>query len=185
MSFRKYGGLDYSQNNNIVRNNVLNSVNFSNTNIVGQLNSKTISNSHIDLSGNSLLNVGNIYFSDGTSQSTASTSSDYRIKINVENLDNTFIVDKLRPVIYNKNNSNKKEIGLIAHEVQEIYPYLVNGEKDGENIQSLNYIGLIPVLIKEIQELKTRIVELEYKNKIDLNSNNSYYIKYLKWFGCQ
>ena len=46
---------------------------------------------------------------------------------------------------------------LIAHELQEIYPYLVNGLKDGENLQSVNYIGLIPILIKEVQELKKEI----------------------------
>jgi hypothetical protein len=28
--------------------------------------------------------------------------------------------------------SEKQDIGLIAHELKEIYPELVNGEKDGE-----------------------------------------------------
>ena len=56
---------------------------------------------------------------------------------------------------------NKESIGLIAHEVQEYYPFLVEGEKDGEQTQSVNYIGLIGVLIKEIQELKKRVLNLE------------------------
>ena len=59
----------------------------------------------------------------------------------------------------------KQDIGLIAHELQEIYPELVNGEKDGEQFQSVNYIGLIPILIKEIQELKKEIKSV----KIELN----------------
>jgi hypothetical protein len=57
---------------------------------------------------------------------------------------------------------------LIAHEVQEYYPFLVEGEKDGYNTQSVNYIGLIGVLIKEIQELKREIKILKQLNKIDL-----------------
>ena len=57
---------------------------------------------------------------------------------------------------------NKKEsIGLIAHELQEEYPFLVEGDKDEPVIQSVNYNGLIGVLIKEIQELKKRVYYLE------------------------
>ena len=97
------------------------------------------------------------------------TPSDYRIKENVTQIDSTF-VDKLNPVTYLNTKSGKQDIGLIAHELQEIYHELVNGEKDGENLQSVNYIGLIPILIKEIQELKKEIklvkIELnELKNK--------------------
>jgi hypothetical protein len=54
---------------------------------------------------------------------------------------------------------------LIAHEVQEYYPFLVEGEKDGKQTQTVNYNGLIGVLIKEIQELKKRVLDLEKKLK--------------------
>lgn len=89
------------------------------------------------------------------------TPSDYRIKKDVVTLDETFTVDKLRPVTYNNTKLDKQDIGLIAHELQEIYPFLVNGEKDGENFQTVNYTGLIGILIKEIQELKERVKKLE------------------------
>jgi hypothetical protein len=45
-------------------------------------------------------------------------------------------------------------MGLIAHELQEEFPFLVTGEKDGDEHQSVNYNGLIALLIKEVQELK-------------------------------
>jgi len=89
------------------------------------------------------------------------SASDYRIKKDVVTLDETFTVDKLRPVTYNNTKLDKQDIGLIAHEVQEIYPFLVTGEKDGENLQSVNYTGLIGILIKEVQELKERVKKLE------------------------
>jgi hypothetical protein len=38
---------------------------------------------------------------------------------------------------------------------------LVEGEKDGKEYQSLNYTGLIGVLVKEIQELKKRFSNME------------------------
>jgi hypothetical protein len=78
------------------------------------------------------------------------TTSDYRIKENVASIDflPVFTVDNLRPVIYTNKISGKQDIGLIAHELQEYYPFLVKGEKDGEENQSINYIGLIGILIK-------------------------------------
>jgi len=94
---------------------------------------------------------------------TFTSTSDYRIKENIQNLDESFNVDKLRPVTYTNKNTKKQDIGFIAHEVQEEFPYLVSGEKDGEEMQSLNYIGLIGVLVKEIQELKKRVSILENK----------------------
>ena len=90
-------------------------------------------------------------------------TSDYRVKENIISLDDSFVVDNFRPVTYNNKLSGKKDIGFIAHEIQEIYPFLVSGEKDGEQTQSLNYIGLIGVLTKEIQELKKRVQVLENK----------------------
>ena len=48
-------------------------------------------------------------------------------------------------------------MGFIAHELQEHYPFLVSGEKDGTENQSVNYTGLIALLVKEIQELKQDI----------------------------
>ena len=94
---------------------------------------------------------------------TFESSSDYRIKEDVTILDDSFNVNKLRPVTYTNKNTEKRDIGFIAHEVQQEFPYLVSGEKDGEQMQSLNYIGLIGVLVKEIQELKKRVQILENK----------------------
>jgi hypothetical protein len=102
-----------------------------------------------------------------------SNTSDYRIKENVVDLKETdYTVDQLRPVHYFNNRSNKEDIGFIAHELQETYPFLVAGEKDGKEMQTVNYIGLIGVLVKEVQQLKktvehqkTTIETLENTNK--------------------
>jgi len=82
--------------------------------------------------------------------------SDYRIKEDIQSLNETYTIDNLRPVIYKNKITQKQDIGIIAHELQEYYPFLVNGEKDGEEMQSVNYNGLIGILIKEIQELKRK-----------------------------
>jgi hypothetical protein len=64
-------------------------------------------------------------------------------------------------VTFKFKKDDKESIGLIAHELQEFYPFLVEGEKDGETTQTVNYNGLIGVLIKEIQELKREVKELK------------------------
>jgi hypothetical protein len=109
-----------------------------------------------------VMNNNNITLGTGTvSAASYNTTSDYRIKENAAILDETFSVDKLRPVTYTNLNSGKQDIGLIAHELQEVYPFLVTGEKDGQEMQTVNYTGLIGVLIKEIQDLKKDVAQLK------------------------
>jgi hypothetical protein len=85
------------------------------------------------------------------------STSDYRIKENVVPIaqhKTELTVDKLNPVIYHNTQMKKTDMGFIAHELQEEFPFLVTGEKDGEEYQSINYLGLIALLVKEVQELK-------------------------------
>jgi hypothetical protein len=86
-------------------------------------------------------------------------TSDYRIKQNVKKLDNTYVLDNLRPVSYYNTKSQSQDIGFIAHEVQKEIPLVVSGEKDGEKMQSINYNGLIPILVKELNEQKQENAE--------------------------
>ena len=148
-TIRKINGVDFDGSKDIsfnVGSSISTDPSF-NSMIVG--NTSTVNKIILNSSGNVTANSFN-------------ATSDYRVKENVQQLDPTlFNVDKLNPVTYNKIDSGKQDIGFIAHEVQEVFPYLVTGEKDGEQTQSLNYLGLIGVLVKEIQELKKRVAILE------------------------
>ena len=102
-----------------------------------------------------MLQIQNKKIYDLQESTSFNTPSDYRIKANVIPLsDTSFSVDLLRPVTYTNKSLGKQDIGFIAHEVQEHFPFLVNGEKDSEEYQTLNYTGLIGLLTKEIQDLK-------------------------------
>ena len=112
----------------------------------------------------------NVIFKDSTfaaitcegtaTAATVTQSSDYRIKENVTELNEMDTVDALVPIQYNNTVSGNHEFGLLAHELQEIYPDLVNGEKDGDEYQEVHYNGLIGVLVKEVQDLKQRLAVL-------------------------
>ncbi|MEI7677609.1 MAG: tail fiber domain-containing protein [Bacteroidales bacterium] len=56
----------------------------------------------------------------------------------------------------------KKHYGLIAQEIQAIYPDLVYEKEDG--YLAVDYTGLIPILIQSVKELKTEIESLKTKN---------------------
>ena len=115
---------------------------------------------------------------NGAVQATSYNAlSDYRIKENIIPISDTdFSIDPLKPVYYSMKGSQKKDLGFLAHEVQENLPFLVSGEKDGKDMQSINYNGFIALLVKEIQDLKSemkvlkeRVGELEKGSEIDLS----------------
>jgi hypothetical protein len=104
------------------------------------------------------------------------TLSDYRIKDDVISLKNSeYNIDNLKPVYYTNKKTNKKDFGFIAHQIQEEFPFMVIGEKDekdannNEIYQGVCYVSLIALLVKEVQELKIRIRDLEEKKTITNN----------------
>jgi hypothetical protein len=89
--------------------------------------------------------------------------SDYRLKTDVVSLDEVASagVDGLRPLQYVNTTTGRGDIGFFAHEVAELYPFLVHGDKDASGVfQSLNYTGLIGILVKEVQALKAALARL-------------------------
>lgn len=103
-----------------------------------------------------------------TSATTYTTSSDYRLKENVAPM--TGALDKvalLKPVTYTWKNSGEEGQGFIAHELQEVIPDAVVGEKDGMETyeedgvektrikpQGIDTSFLVATLTAAIQELK-------------------------------
>jgi hypothetical protein len=129
--------------------------------MTGAYNNSTAVGSGAIITASNQVRLGN---SACTAEATSFiATSDYREKDNVIDLDETFNVDVLRPVFYDFKPLGKKHIGFIAHEVQEFYPFLVSGEKDGKATQAMNYNGLIGILTKEIQVLKKKVLVQEAK----------------------
>ena len=69
-------------------------------------------------------------------------------KENIKPLDK--IIDKLKPVSYYNPLSKLNEFGFIPEEVEKVIPEIVDD-------QTINVVGLIPILVKEIQDLKKQI----------------------------
>ena len=146
--------------------------NFNSVNTSGNINLN--SGGHLNItsgninqtSGSINLTSGNIFMTSGSLKLTSGSvtaasfnaSSDYRLKYDIQTISgNYYTVDNLRPVSYSFKQSNDAHIGFIAHELQEQFPFAVTGEKDGIDMQSINYLEIIPILVKEIQELKKEV----------------------------
>ncbi len=97
------------------------------------------------------------------------TSSDYRLKENVNySFDATTELKKLKPAKFNfKTDSGTIVEGFLAHEVSDVVPIAVTGEKDAVDddgnpvYQGIDQSKLVPLMVKTIQELETRIAALE------------------------
>lgn len=94
------------------------------------------------------------------------STSDYRVKENVVAIDESAaeLIDYLRVVEFNfKETPNDKQVGFIAHELQAVIPEIVTGEKDGEQLQTINMTKIVPYLVKALQETNAKVKELEQK----------------------
>jgi hypothetical protein len=91
------------------------------------------------------------------------TSSDYRLKQDLKDYSGLLLVNSIKTYDYEWKSDNTRMHGVLAHELQEIIPYAVNGKKDGEQMQGVDYSKLVPVLVKAIQELSEKVKQLENK----------------------
>ena len=89
-------------------------------------------------------------------------SSDYRLKTDIQDMSSaTARLLALKPRNFKWISNGIAGDGFIAHELAEVVPEAVVGEKDGEEMQLMNQSALIPLLVKTIQELEARIAVLE------------------------
>lgn len=114
-------------------------------------------------------NVGNWYlYGNGTTSFT----SDSRLKKNIETTRDGYLDDisKLRVVKYNWRNDEEgksKELGLIAQEVEQVFPGLVQDDiekisQDDDTVYKTVKQSVLPfILLKAIQELKAQNDELK------------------------
>ena len=101
--------------------------------------------------------IANISFNSGGTAVNYNTGSDYRLKEDLQTFNGLDILNNISVYNYKWKGVDFRGYGVIAHELQSIFPDAVTGEKDAEEMQSVDYSKLVPVLIKSVQELKKEI----------------------------
>ncbi len=132
-------------------------VNTSSISTLSVKNSDTVDNLHASSFMRSDANTtctGTITCANLVANGEITAYSDKRLKTDIQTLNNRGL---LNPVVYTKDN--KKQIGFIAQEVQEVYPELISEDVNG--YLSLNYQQLTAVLSSQINDLYSIINELK------------------------
>ena len=90
-----------------------------------------------------------------------STSSDYRLKEDLKDFNAIEMILNIPIYDYKWKIDGTRSYGVMAHELQAVLPNAVIGEKDEEEMQSVDYSKIVPLLVKSIQELSTKVERLE------------------------
>lgn len=118
------------------------------------------------------------YFNSDVTSSGMFIESDERYKENIEPVGEVLpSLRNLEPVTYNLKsrksdgtirhsaNNGSERYGFLAQNVQEVFPELVHTDNNG--YMSVDYIGLIPILVQSINELRAELAELKGEKQED------------------
>ena len=110
---------------------------------------------------------GSISYTNTTT--SFNTTSDYRLKEDLQDFAGLDMVSKIPVYDFKWKTDESRSYGVMAHELQEVLPDAVSGDKDAEEMQGVDYSKIVPLLVKSIQELKAEVEELKSK---PCNCNN-------------
>ena len=98
---------------------------------------------------------------DATLAGNLNINSDARLKANIVSLGST--LSKLLQIdgksyTMKKDESEKQKIGLLAQDIEKVFPELVS---ESHGVKSVNYQGLVPVLINALKEQESKYLKQE------------------------
>ena len=95
-----------------------------------------------------------------TSSGNFNSTSDIRVKENIKPLENSLSkVNQLRAVEYDRTDIRCHQIGVIAQEIEKVYPDFVS--TDSEGMKSVSYGQMVSVLIEAVKELSQEVDKLK------------------------
>jgi hypothetical protein len=91
------------------------------------------------------------------------TSSDVRLKENITDADSSgSIIDAIQVRQYDwKVDGSHDDYGFVAQELEQVYPKAVSKGETEDDTWGVDYSKLVPLLVKEIQELKAEVAALK------------------------
>jgi len=108
-----------------------------------------------------------------TTATAYNTTSDYRLKESIKPLSAGLSrINLLKPSVYTWKSDGSNGEGFLAHELAEVVPLAVTGQKDAVNDdgsinpQSVDLSKIVPILVAAIQELSAKVKTLEVKVQI-------------------
>jgi len=138
---------------------------------LADLNSTEIGNGYMNLCRDDTATIKQVRFGKNsaevgsistTGSATAyNTSSDYRLKEDLKDFKGLDLVSKIPVYDYKWKADDSRSYGVMAHELEEVLPQAVTGDKDAEEMQAVDYSKIVPLLVKSIQELSAKLEAIE------------------------
>lgn len=113
----------------------------------------------LDLTSSAITGVTNIVASGIVTATDFNSTSDANLKENVEVIEGA--IDKIvsiSGITFNWKESKEVSAGVLAQEVEKVFPEVVKNTND---FKTVNYNGLIGLLIEAIKEQQVQIEELK------------------------
>ena len=86
-------------------------------------------------------------------------SSDIALKNDINTIQNPLeLIEQIRGIDFTWKNNGTKSMGVIAQDVEKVFPELVHGEEGSKAVQ---YSGLIGALVESVKELSAKVAALE------------------------
>jgi len=110
---------------------------------------------------------GGMDYSDSATQFLS--SSDYRLKYDLKDFNGLSLLSRIKVYNFAWKLDDTRSYGVVAHELQEILPDAVIGEKDrmgsdgNMKPQGVDYSKIVPILVKATQELQEIVTQLKNK----------------------
>jgi len=106
---------------------------------------------------------GNGTFAGSCTATSFPTSSDARLKDNIEDANSSgTAIDSLLVRQFDwKSNGKHEDYGMIAQEVIHTCPNAVSVPQEDGEMMGIDYSKMVPLLLKELQELRKRVKKLE------------------------
>ena len=90
--------------------------------------------------------------------------SSLEIKKNISEIESPLDkITKLRGIEFDYKETNEHSIGMVAEEVNEIFPELVSKDEDGK-VTAMSYSRMTAVLLEAVKELSQEVKELKMSN---------------------
>ena len=107
------------------------------------------------------VSVGTISTASGAT--AYNTSSDQRLKDNIEDADDAGeLIDAIQVRQFDwRSDGVHQRFGMVAQELHAIAPEAVSTPEDPDEMMGVDYSKLVPMLIKEVQTLRSRVAQLE------------------------
>ena len=110
-----------------------------------------------------IVNDGDVEFTGTVRAPAFVPTSSRRFKENIQTLkDANELVAQLRGVSFNWKKTGKPSVGLIAEEVADVIPAVVDWEKDGQ-AAGLNYSALVGVLVEALKDQQKAAEQQQHK----------------------